>query len=537
METGERAKRWETRVALAIAAAGTLWRLWLAQGPIDRLVATFVADDAFYYTQIARNWLAGHGPTFDGVAATNGFHPLWMLVSAIAQLVAGPDPESVLRVLLVVSALCSFGTMALVIRWAARRIAPDAPIAAPLAAAFLAFNPFVVGTDLMGVEAPLAAFCGLLALTAQDAFIRAPRAGLAVATGAACGLAFLARTDLGLLAALIGLDLARRAVKPAMAAESTRPRITGTQLAVFALVAFAVAAPWLEWSHARFGTIWQDSGRVLMFRQRAIEAASGQGGAAYLLECAARGARDYGVRLLGGPDGRFTLVVLALLVTAYIVMRARGVRAAGSFPGVYAILAAGIWVFYILIFRQQKYWYFPPVTVAAALLLARWYATTHAALTERTFARAVVFASIALTLLGSFAWISPGFYRDGFHPWQASYLRVARELEQGRVPGVGATDTIGAFNAGILGAFAPNRVINLDGVVHQPIIAAMRDGRFMSYARGVGVGVLIDHQGLIATYAQWSQNDPPTRFEVLARYGGVSVGGDYVVARIGDANP
>ncbi|MCC6158012.1 MAG: phospholipid carrier-dependent glycosyltransferase [Deltaproteobacteria bacterium] len=537
MTAGDRASRWGTRAALAIAAAGTLWRLMLAQGPLDRLVATFVADDAFYYTQIARNWLAGHGPTFDGVAATNGFHPLWMLVSVAAQMVAGPDPEAVLRVLLAVSAICSFGTMAFVIWWTSRRIAPDAPIAAPLAAAFLAFNPFVVGTDLMGVEAPLAAFCGLLALTAHDAFTRAPRARLAVATGAACGLAFLARTDLGLLVLLIGLDVVRRAVKPTGDDVSTRPRITGTHFLVFALVAFAMAAPWLEWSLARFGTIWQDSGRVLMLRQHAIETATGQGGAAYLFACAVHGARDYGVRLMGGPDERFTIITLVHLVVAYIVLRARGVRASGSFPIIYAIFAAGIWTFYILVFRQQKYWYFSPVNLAAALLLARWCATARAALAERSLARGIAFASVAVVMLGSFAWISPDFYRNGFHPWQSSYLQVARDLADGRVPGIGAGDMIGAFNAGILGAFAPNRVINLDGVVHPPIIAAMREGRFMSYARGIGVDVLIDHQGLIETYALWSQNDPPTKFEMLARYSGVSVGGDYVVARIGDANP
>ncbi len=537
MATDARAGRWGAHAALAIAAAGTLWRFVLASGPLDRLVSTFVADDAFYYTQIARNWLAGHGPTFDGVATTNGFHPLWMVVSVFAQLVAGPDPEVVLRVLLAVSALCSFGTMALVIWWIDRRISPDAQVAAPVATVFLAFNPFLVGIDLMGVEAPLAALCGIVALTAHDAFVRAPRGNFAVAAGVACGFAFLARTDLGLLALLVGLDIVRRAVSTPHAVESDRGRISGTHIVIFAVAAFAVAAPWLEWSRSHFGTIWQDSGRVLMFRQNAIEAATGQFGAAYLARCAASGIADYGARLMGGPDNRMTFIVAAHLLGAWIVIRIRRPRAPGSFPWLYLIFAAGIWAFYILVFRQQKYWYFPPVILAAAFMLARWCQISHAALVARRASYAVAFASLIITIAASFAWNSPAFYRSGFHPWQASYLQVARELADGRVPGVGATDTIGAFNAGILGAFAPNRVINLDGVVHPPIIAAMRDGRFMGYARGVGVDVLIDHRKLIETYALWSQNDPPIRLETLARYSGVSVGGDYVVARIGDANP
>ena len=38
-----------------------------------------IQDDAFYYFTIARNVALGEGPTFDGVAPTNGFHPLWLL--------------------------------------------------------------------------------------------------------------------------------------------------------------------------------------------------------------------------------------------------------------------------------------------------------------------------------------------------------------------------------------------------------------------------------------------------------------------------
>jgi hypothetical protein len=54
--------------------AGPLWAL----GGYD--LATLFADDAFYYFQIARNVAHGHGPTFDGIHETNGFHPLWLLL-------------------------------------------------------------------------------------------------------------------------------------------------------------------------------------------------------------------------------------------------------------------------------------------------------------------------------------------------------------------------------------------------------------------------------------------------------------------------
>jgi hypothetical protein len=43
------------------------------------LASTFF-DDAFYYLQIARQLVTGHGFTFDGIHRTNGFQPLWLFL-------------------------------------------------------------------------------------------------------------------------------------------------------------------------------------------------------------------------------------------------------------------------------------------------------------------------------------------------------------------------------------------------------------------------------------------------------------------------
>ena len=40
----------------------------------------YAQDDFFYYLKIADQILAGHGMSFDGLHATNGFHPLWLAV-------------------------------------------------------------------------------------------------------------------------------------------------------------------------------------------------------------------------------------------------------------------------------------------------------------------------------------------------------------------------------------------------------------------------------------------------------------------------
>lgn len=40
----------------------------------------FLEDDFFYYLEIARNLAHGSGSTFNGIVATNGYHPLWLLL-------------------------------------------------------------------------------------------------------------------------------------------------------------------------------------------------------------------------------------------------------------------------------------------------------------------------------------------------------------------------------------------------------------------------------------------------------------------------
>src|SRR5215468_10863838 len=65
--------------ALVVLAGAT--RLVVVLADYRSLITTDVyPDDAFYYLRIAGNVMAGRGWTFDGLAPTNGFHPLYMLM-------------------------------------------------------------------------------------------------------------------------------------------------------------------------------------------------------------------------------------------------------------------------------------------------------------------------------------------------------------------------------------------------------------------------------------------------------------------------
>src|SRR3989344_1607797 len=77
-----RASEWLKRdwpMFLIITLATGFQGILIAQ-PLEFLRTNILPDDAFYYFQIGRNIAGGAGSTFDGMNATNGYHPLCMLV-------------------------------------------------------------------------------------------------------------------------------------------------------------------------------------------------------------------------------------------------------------------------------------------------------------------------------------------------------------------------------------------------------------------------------------------------------------------------
>jgi hypothetical protein len=84
-----------------VVTAGT--RLCLAWTSVAILVEKSLPDDAFYYFQIARHLAQGDGVTFDGLTATNGFHPLWLvLITPFFYLFPG-NPELPIHLALALS--------------------------------------------------------------------------------------------------------------------------------------------------------------------------------------------------------------------------------------------------------------------------------------------------------------------------------------------------------------------------------------------------------------------------------------------------
>src|SRR5579871_6992719 len=78
----------------------------------------FLAGDAFYYLDVARNWQSRPIFTFDGVHPTNGFHPLWQyLLGLLGHLpqfsFSGHDPIGSIFLLDCVIVAVGYGLLAI----------------------------------------------------------------------------------------------------------------------------------------------------------------------------------------------------------------------------------------------------------------------------------------------------------------------------------------------------------------------------------------------------------------------------------------
>lgn len=166
--------------------------LWIACRANLASTASGLIDDSYYYLEIGRRLAQGEGPTFDGVFATNGFHPFWQaVVAAVALMVR--DPELYVRTVLVIGVVCFLSALLILVD-VARRLVGIGPA---LFGALVAFHG--VDRNVNGMESALSLLT-VAALTWLLVHWDEQRSTPAlVMLGAACALVVLARLDYGLV--------------------------------------------------------------------------------------------------------------------------------------------------------------------------------------------------------------------------------------------------------------------------------------------------------------------------------------------------
>jgi hypothetical protein len=426
--------------------------LLLARLPADQLI-TIVPDDAYFYLKTAWHVASGHGSTFDGLNATNGYHPLYLGVLAVLSAIVPLQGLDGLRAVLWLDAACTiawFGVMALVARrlgWTRWETWALMGLLLPLAA---------IGETGMEVNLLLPLAWGFVALSAGPGLTPA-REWQAGAVGA---LACLARLDSIAFVGLVALGSA--SARYGWPWPSWRPpiaalvRLVGPS--VLALGGFAV------WNAVVFGHPSTVSSWLKAGAQPELAAIGG--------------ALDL------SPQ---TLVLLLTAVTsAAAVLRAVQTRRAADLP----LAALGLWAaiyvvaMTVLLRGGLEAWYYPlPVSAAVVAgvgvmrgLLARDARPLNAVLLAGALL-GVVAAGLALRIQLGRGW----YFADG--------LAMGRWIDD-RLPAPARVFQVD--NSGIVAYFAERAVINGDGLINGwDYQRALRAGRLPEYLASLNVEYLV----------------------------------------------
>lgn len=465
----------------AAVAGGAAW-LWLpcliyaAVAGTDALVR-FFPDDAFYYLQPA--WHLAHDgrAAFDGVHATNGYHPLnFAFVSLLA---AGLSKTALLPVTFAVHTLLAFAAAALAVAHFGR----DLPRAATTAALVVVASPALLLFVYLsaGLEAGLVVLGTVIVAVAlsraADRRWHDPTRQLQL--GGALALLLLSRLDtvvgVGPLAVGVAVAVLRQA-EPAAARWRALAAVAGPPVVLL--------SAYLALNYALTGHLVPVSGHVkstLVPGDGAWRPSTGGSpwGLAFALLPVAIGLASAVVATRPGAnardDGRRQAVRLTGLATAAFTI----------------YLATSV----AHVFR----WYFA-YPIGGAMVGAAYLAdTVPARLTGggRVYGpvtSALLLAAGSVTTTMCLLWIGSRPASVSFHLWQVAAL-VNRHG--------GPAAVTGTMDAGVVGYFGQGRVINLDGLANnfEYLEQFLRTGRLTEYFAREGVTHLLVRDALLANAA------------------------------------
>jgi hypothetical protein len=453
------------RIVLAVVVVGTLGRILFVwnTSPVDLMHRS--TDDAYYYFNVARNIVEGFGITFDRINATNGFHPLWMLVLLPVAKMAGPDPDTTLRAIFCIVALITGAGC-----WAAYKVISS--YASRTAAAFgtgLLLVPVFLNSFLNGLETGLLLlllFGTMYAIARYDLLsLRAtPRQNAAL--GALLALIVLCRLDaIFMVWAIIGVFWVRWLTRTDDSIGFASVLLTMVRVSLIPLV---TVSAYLLWNVTVFGHASPISGALkstfpaITFVPRRLAEPHRLYGEAQLIVTA------IGLLWLNRGKGGWAPAAPPILVALWVGSLVHLLHSA-----LYMSWAAHWWHFAS---------YTPMTVITTALVFDRVFA--------RSQRRALVAGGGTIGLIVA---VCLGFYVDGrvrgvhHRPWYDAAVWARANLPEDAV--VGMTD------AGLFGYASRRRTVNLDGVVNSyEYQRALRDHRLAEYLRSCGVTHIADYE-------------------------------------------
>jgi hypothetical protein len=496
-------------------------------------------DDAYYYFSLARNAALGKGWVVAGTPQrTTGFQPLWAFILTVLWSALRQLPAAFLIVLGQGFALTAgMATSVLLFNLIKRTTSRAAP--ALLAVGAFLFSPQIIRHHLNGMET-FFTFLGVAGLSLV--FIAFPRKGIKrwqlVAAGLLCGLLILARTDMlvWVFAACLIYVLTGR----------SREHDPSFQNSLLGLGLFGVGLllpllPWWTYSLQLGQGLIPESGeavRVLSLLHQHLPVESPMAALArdpqfylsYYLRNALRFFGAWGRQVplllpialplygfLGSrtADILMTICSLLLMVVSLVWARRRGDQTFFQLLSFWWTALLGLTLAYAVVIQGQWFYhrYAAPLGFAANLALLvllfklEWGENIHRRLISAVSV-VLVASYAALISAGSYRWLVGGpsaVPDDGFYR-AAQY--IGSELP--------ATAKIGAFQGGLLGFYAQQRVIPLDGKVNVDARNALVEKAMFRYVCSQDIAYIVDWQKqienlLVRRSASWD----PDRLEMV----------------------
>lgn len=479
--------------------------------PMGWLLEHILCDDSFYYFTIART-LAQRGLcSFDGIAPTNGFHPLWLgIITPVFWLRCSADLS--VHLILTLSAIVDIFSLFLLVRLLGV-LNFRAGVVLSIVGLY-AFCPTLLSYSgaLNGLDTSVNMAAVFLLLISCVAINHRPSSSLAspAAFGSLCGLSFLARTDNAIIAAVL-------------MASVWLFRSGGARFALRSLeIAMLVVSPWIIWNVATFGSVLQVSGEAYAFSERELNGVPHWG----VLEYAARFAenlsdvfRFFPVKLASETkySAAYAIQSLALLgamcILLYVLFRGRGSAAAllrlrmQFLAG--PIVAATLFVFVHSVKSiMMRGWYyatvFPILLIALAALIDMG--------TSRGSRRVVRYFSLlplpVAIVLGFWSAAGDLFRHNGETEKFAAVEQMRRLLPRGA--------TVGSWNAGIYGYFYKGgKIVNLDGLVNNDVFPHLSERSIGAYCMANHVEFLVDAAGAFGIWDPYWTGSPGDLFRSI----------------------
>lgn len=475
-------------IAVVALAAGSL-----ALRPDSSIVHRPIVEDGYYSLTVARNLAIGRGMTVDGKTLTNGFQPLFTLLTTPIYIFVANDRILALRFVLALHLFFFLATgylLSKIVKDAIDRQTPmnQSPFAWWVIVIFCS-SVLVFVVSFNGLETGFLLFMYTLAWRIYQTTNLEGWANVA-GYGVVLGLLVLARIDALVLVLVVSIyDLLFRRATPFLR------RLA--RVGVLNCVTFLVSSPWWLYNKFNFGSFMPTSGNA--YRSWiSISDLSDPVAAQRLHESTSALLRTLmpiiylGQNTYEGPSANIVRGALLLLLIIFLLVRNRDLRRwlepkeASYRPMIWAMKFGSILLLAVL-FLACSYtlsfsavWFYtryyspllllsiPLIGVAVAFLAIRF---------PRVFNVAAVL--VALPLL----WVIVSLHLGKF---QSEYINDQLHLVESHVPQL---EWVAAFQTGTLGYYR-NNVLNLDGKVNPKAVEYR--GNILSYVEESRIRWLCD---------------------------------------------